>query len=110
MWLHRNTFVHGEGKSGHELEAEAVENAIRREFITGRNGLSQDYSGLFRGNVQRILKQDTAVQQQWLSSVWAGRDRLRRSQNLDPWMRNPLAAAFIGWFHSRRKRKKKQNG
>lgn len=110
MWLHRNTFVHGAGKSGHEMESEAVENAIWREFIIGRNGLLQEYLGLFRGTVQRILKQDTAVQQQWLSIVWAGRDRIRRSQNLDPWMRNPLAAAFISRFHLRRKRKKRLTG
>ena len=104
MWLHWNLFVHGEGKKGHELEVEAVENAIRMEFLLGRDRLSQDYSGLFRGNVESILKKDIAVKQQWLSRVWEGRDRLRRSQNLDPWFRNPLAASFISHFHVRRKR------
>ena len=43
MWLHRNTFVHGSGKRGHELEVEAVDTSIRLEFLLGRDRLSHDY-------------------------------------------------------------------
>ena len=48
MWIHRNSFVHKDGTSLHQYEEEAVNQVIREEFILGRNGLPQDYGGLFR--------------------------------------------------------------
>ena len=109
MWLHRNSLVHKGGKSLHKHEEEAVERVIREEFIIGRNGLPQDYAGLFRGNVQRIVNADSATKVQWLYRVWSGRDRIRREQDIDPWYKDPLAATFIRRNHIRRKRKRQED-
>ena len=107
MWIHRNSVVHKEGKSMHQHEVEAVDRVIREEFIFGRNGLSQDYAGLFQGNVRRLLNKDPTTKVQWLYRVWTGRDRIRTEQGLDPWYRDPLAATFIKRNHTRRKRRRK---
>ena len=66
MWLHRNSFVHRSANSVHQHEEEALDCAIRMEFIIGRNGLPRDYDGLFRGNVNRLLGQSGTGKMQWL--------------------------------------------
>ena len=106
MWIHRNSFVHKEGQSLHQVEEEAVSQGIQEEFIIGRNGLNQDYSGLFRGSVQQLLNSDSVTKVQWLFRVWNGRDRIRREQGLDPWFKHPLAASFIRRHQVRRKRRR----
>ena len=106
MWIHRNLFVHEAGKSMHRHEEEAVDRAIREEFIIGRNGLSIDYDGLFRGNVQRLLNGGTGTKVQWIYRVWSGRDCLRRELDLEPWFKNPLAATFIRRNQIRKKRRR----
>ena len=107
MWIHRNSFVHKDGKSIHQHEEEAVNRVIREEFIFGRNGLPNEYSGLFRGGVQRLIEANAATKVQWLYRVWSGRDRLRRIQELDPWYKQPLAATFLRRHLTRRKRKRR---
>ena len=108
MWIHRNSFVHSDKKSLHQHEEEAVDRAIREEFIIGRNGLSGEYAGLFRGNVHRLLNGASSMKIQWIYRVWSGRDRLRNEQDLDPWYRDPLAASFIRRNKIRKKRKRQQ--
>ena len=107
LWIHRNSFVHKDGKSMHQHEEEAVDQVIREEFIFGRNGLPMEYDRLFRGNVQRLLNGAASMKMQWIYRVWSGRDRIRRDQDLDPWYKNPLAATFIRRNQVRRKRKRR---
>ena len=106
MWIHRNSFVHKAGKSMHQYEEEAVDAVIREEFIIGRNGLSQDYDNLFRGNVHTLLIGSTATKVLWIHRIWSGRDRIRKEQDLEPWFKNHLAATFIRRYQVRRKRKR----
>ena len=40
---------------GHNEISPQTNVVIKEEFILGRNGLDQEYIGLFRGNVTRIL-------------------------------------------------------
>ena len=61
MWLHRNSFVHKDNKTIHQLEEEALNQVIREEFVRGRDGLSHEYSGLFRGNVDTLVDKDPAT-------------------------------------------------
>ena len=107
MWRDRNAVLHKDGKSLHQLEAEALDRVVQEEFIIGRNSLSFDYIGLFRQNLDMLLEEDTNFKMQWLYSVWAGRDRLSREQGLEPWYKDPLAAMFITRYHKRRKRNKR---
>ena len=93
----------------HKHEEDAVERVIREEFIIGRNSLPQEYAGLFRGSVQRILKADSATKVQWVHRVWSRRDRIRKEQDLDPWYKQPLAATFITRNQIRRKRKRRDD-
>ena len=106
MWLHRNSFVHRSANSVHQHEEEALDCAIRMEFIIGRNGLPRDYDGLFRGNVNRLLGQSGTGKMQWLYRVWMGRDRLRARNDLPPWHKDPLASSFMNRSRVRRKRKR----
>ena len=50
--------------------------AIRFEFSIGRNRLGPEYSSLFTGSIDLIVKKNTNFHIQWLASVWAGRDAL----------------------------------
>ena len=83
-----------------------MDMTIRREFFIGRDGLSQAYAGLFRGDVDQLLAKGINVKQQWLYRVWSGRDCLRLLQGLDLWFRDPLASAFIRRHEVRMKRKR----
>ena len=107
MWIHRNSFVHKAGNSMHQYEEEAVDAVIREEFIIGRNGLSQDYDNLFRGNVHTLLMGNTATKVLWIYRIWSGRDRIRKEQDLEPWYKNYLAATFIRRYQVRKKRKRR---
>lgn len=63
QWLHRNSFVHKDGGSGHQAEVDAVDMTIWREFFIGRDGLSQAYAGLFRGDIDQLLAKGINVKQ-----------------------------------------------
>ena len=106
MWMHRNSFVHSDSKSIHQHEEEVINRCIREEFIIGPNGLDINYAGLFKGNVQLLLKSNEKTKMLWLYRIWAGRDRLRKSQDLSPWHKDPLAASFIERNRLRKKRKR----
>ena len=69
MWLHRNSFVHKDNKTIHQHEEEALNQVIREEFVRERDGLSHEYSGLFRGNVDTLVGKDLAARMRWLSNV-----------------------------------------
>ena len=106
MWDHRNSFVHQPQRSIHEREVEAITKAIEHEFNRGLDGLSGEFVGSFRGEVEQLAKsEDIVMKQQWLASIWFARDHLRFRQNLEPEERDPLAQAFITRFKLRRKRK-----
>ena len=107
MWLDRNSYVHRGGKSIHKVEEDAIHNAIRQEFERGRDELPGGFTDDFNGSVSKIVDgKDIIRKQQWLASIWYARDFLRRSQDLDPEERDPVAQAFITRFHLRRKRKR----
>ena len=55
MWLHRDSFVHKEGKSMPQHEEGAINRAIKEEFIIGRDKLLMEHA-------------------QWIYRVWSGRD------------------------------------
>ena len=105
MWLHRNSFIHKDGGSVHALELEAINQTLRMEFILGRDGLSGDYASFFRGSIETLLEKSVTCKQQWLASIWAGRDCLRLGLGMDEWQKDPLARAFIDRFKVRKKRK-----
>ena len=106
MWIHRNSYVHKDNKSIHQHEEEALNRVIREEFVRGRDGLSPEYVGLFRGTADAMIGKDSATRMRWLSHVWAGRDRLRNEEGLDPLIRDPLASSFIRRNIIRRKRRR----
>ena len=106
MWLHLNSFVHKRGTNRHQAEVEAVDREIRQEFIIDRDGLSHEYSGVFQGTIARLLEKEVVIKQQWFSSIWMGRERMRYSQGLDNWHWDPLAATFITRASVGRKRKR----
>ena len=111
MWIERNSHVHGDGKSIHQAEIEAVDKAIRMEFTTGLDGLPAEFLKGFSGSVEDIIDRRNPVRkQQWLASIWYARDFLREARGLDPISRDPLAQAFITRFQVRRKRRRSNDG
>ena len=56
--------------------------SIQWEFAVGQNVLPAAYSGLFAGQVQRILKDRGINKSQWLSSAWNARDLVRITAGL----------------------------
>ncbi len=106
MCLHRNYYVHKEGRTVHQHEEESINRVIHEEFARGRDGLAQEYGGLFRGNAESLVSKDAAARIIWLSNVWAGRDRIREAEGLDIEWKDSLASAFIGCNKARRKRKR----
>ena len=107
MWLDRNSYVHKPGRSIHQAEEEAVNEAIKAEFARGRDGIPLAFDIDINGRAERITEEkDLTRKQQWLASIWYARDFLRKEQDLDPEERDPLAQAFITRFHLRRKRKR----
>ena len=105
LWLDRNKHLHNNGRSIHDYERRKVDEEIQKEFRIGRNGLGEDFSRTFSGQVQRILQKDGVAKLQWLASVWHARDMKRTELGLGPWPRDATAANFIQKFHLRRKRK-----
>lgn len=85
MWIHRNSFVHKEGKSMHQHEEDAVNQVIKEEFIIGQDRLPMEYDGLFRGNVKRLLNGGTETKVQRIYRVWS----IWRELGLDPGLKIP---------------------
>ena len=111
MWTEGNSHVHRKGKSIHQAELEAVDEAIRTEFIRGLDGLPVEFAKDFSGDVEEIIEGRNPVRkQQWLASIWYARDFMREAQGLDPVVKDPLAQAFITRFQVRRKRRRSDNG
>ena len=111
MWIERNSHVHVKGRSIHQAELEAVDKAIRTEFTRGLDGLPAEFSKDFSGSVEDIIGGHNPVRkQQWLASIWHARDFLRAQIGLDPIAKDPLAKAFITRFHTRRKRRRTNDG
>ena len=74
--------------------------------MKGRDGLSQEYVGLFRGTANSLVNKSPITKMRWLSNIWAGRDRLHTEEGLEPVMRDPLASLFIKRNQVRRKRQR----
>ena len=108
MWDHRNGCVHKDSPSLHQHEVNAMDQAIRREFAVGRDGLPFSFSGFFSGTVERVLQLDDISKSQWLNSIWLARDHIRKDLGLDKWPRELVAATFIQRAAQRRKVRKKR--
>ena len=107
MWLHRNSFVHHGKQSVHSAEREAIDYTLHQEYATCHDGLDASYIGLFQIPIAKLLAKDDVSKLQWLDSVWAGRDRLRKDMDLEPCSKDPLAAAFL---HRSKRRQKQRRG
>ena len=69
--------------------------AIRWEFSVGQNVLPVAYSGLFTGQVQRLLKDDSITKAQCILSVWNARDWVRIKSGLGDCENNKTTENFI---------------
>ena len=76
VWDHRNSYAHASNGAIHWHEEEAMTAVIRWEFSVGQNRLPASYSGLFTGQVQRLLKDDDINKSQWLCYVCNTRYRV----------------------------------
>ena len=79
MWEHRNICLHQLNYEIHKDEKIAIDEAIRMEFMIGTNGLHEDISSFFTGNIDCKLAISINAKQQWLSSIWLERDKLRET-------------------------------
>ena len=104
LWDHRNSILHASARTVHESELQAINAAVRWELLVGRNGLSSEYNRFFSVEIDRLIRTDALAKQQWLSTVWFARDRLRFEQGLTPWEKDPTAASFLKRARARRKR------
>ena len=66
----------------HKLEWEAIDKAIRGEFMIGLDSTDNSIAGFFWGNINQILAIHTNIKIQWLESVWGERDKLRHTKGL----------------------------
>ena len=55
MWKDRNSYVHKPGRSVHQVEEEAINEAIPWEFDRGRDGLPCDFQADFDGEVGKLV-------------------------------------------------------
>ena len=105
MWNHRNSFVHDGNKDLHQVEREAVDRAIRWEFMLGPDGLDESYNDYFRGSLRRLVKKDDVTKKLWLSTIWQARDKHKEVNGLPPHERDLVAATFLQRTRLRRKRR-----
>ena len=104
MCDHRNSYIHASNGTIHQHEEEDMTAVMRWGFAVGQNELPAAYSGLFTGQVQRLLKYDRITKAQWLISIWNTRDGVKISAGLGGWESNKMAATFIQSHKKRRKR------
>ena len=104
MWLHRNSFVHDGSKNLHQVEREAVEKAMRWEFMLGPDGLDASYNDFFQGSLRRLTEKDDVTKKLWLSTIWQTRDKYMEANGLPPHERDLAAATFLQRNRLRRKR------
>ena len=76
MWDHRNKHLHEENKHEHATTLEALNEQIKKEIETGLETLPRRYTRLFLRSSQSRLKDTIEHKKQWLTSVWAARDRM----------------------------------
>ena len=78
QWEHRNGILHGNENFVTLDEVESIELQVRREFDTGRGPLPTTDSHLFKGTVDRIIKQPLSYKRKWLHHVEVARNRHHR--------------------------------
>ena len=105
MWIHRNSFVHDGNRNLHQIEREAIDKAMRWEFMLGPDGLDASYNEYFRGSLRRLTQKDDVTKKLWLDTIWSARDKYREVNGLPPHGRDPLAADFLRRNRLRRKRR-----
>ena len=80
MWEHRNKHLHEKNEHEHITSLEALNEQIRIEMEKGLETLPRRYSRLFKTSLQVRLKDSTEHKRQWLTSVWAARDRIHQDE------------------------------
>lgn len=77
LWDHRNNILHSEGQTIHQEELRQINEDISQEWERGLDTLPpNNYRHLFRGTIDTLLNKTIDHKQQWLTSVWAARDKL----------------------------------
>ena len=76
LWQHRNNLLHGDGSRIHPRDYTATNNQVIAEWTTVLESLSLTlYGHLFQGSLRHQLSSSITEKRQWITSVWAGRDR-----------------------------------
>ena len=96
LCYYKNSYVHASNGTIHQNKEEDITSTV------GKNGLSAEYSGLFTGKVQRLLKDDGINKYQFLNSVRNAWDRVKVTAGLGGWECNQIAATFIQIHKMRR--------
>ena len=75
MWDHRNKHLHEENNHIHESSLAALNEQIEKELEIGLSTLPRRYERLFKRTRDRLEKDNIDQNKQWLTSVWAARDK-----------------------------------
>ena len=75
MWDHRNKHLHEDNNHIHATSLAALNEQIEQELEIGRSTLPQRYERLFRRQRERMERDTIEQKKQWLTSVWAARDK-----------------------------------
>ena len=83
MWEHRNKHLHSDDYPIHQFELSELNTTIIAELLKGTAELPRRYHRLFKGTVQERMNDNIYQKRQWLTSVWAARERggADRTQN-----------------------------
>ena len=73
LWDHRNQILHADGGSIHQYESTLLDQEIIAEWNNERT-LPQQYSHLFRGDLEARLQSNTQHKRQWITSVWTAQE------------------------------------
>ena len=101
-----NNYLHRQHKGLNVQEEEVINKVIKEEFIIGKDALPPEYNGLFRGQIQTILKKDTMEKKLWIHRLWMGQDRIHKEQGLDPWYKDMIVSQALHKYCMRKKRKR----
>ena len=76
MWDSRNKLLHDENNFIHKQEEKELQQNITIEMRKGMDGLPRRYQRLFKDSLEDRIMETAIQQKQWLTSVWAARDRV----------------------------------
>ena len=101
MWDHRNKHLHEENNHIHESSLEALNEQIEKELEIGLSTLPRRYERLFKRTRDRLEKDNIDQKKQWLTSVWAARDKYNEC---DMQERNAEVRIFYERWRNRHKK------